>query len=139
MHRAARTPHPIMVEHGLDAVPFQHPQIDEWRENFIGMQFIDERTNLKITGAVDDIWQMRESGKLIIVDYKATAINGSVTLNDDWKIGYKRQMEIYTWLLRKQGFGVEDRRVLPVLQRPRCGELRREARLFDLAVALYRQ
>ncbi len=32
------------------------------------MQFIDERTNLKITGAVDDIWQMRESGKLIIVD-----------------------------------------------------------------------
>ena len=108
-YRAARTPHPIMVEHGLDAIPFQHPQIDEWRENFVGMQFIDERTNLKITGAVDDIWQMRESGKLIIVDYKATAINGNVTLNDDWKIGYKRQMEIYTWLLRKLGFDVDDR------------------------------
>ena len=109
MHRAAQIPHPIMVEHGLDAVPFEHPQIDEWRENFVGMQFIDERTNLKITGAVDDIWQMRESGKLIIVDYKATATNGDVTLDDDWKIGYKRQMEIYTWLLRKQGFDVEDR------------------------------
>lgn len=108
-HRAAQTPHPIMVEHGLDAVPFQHPQIDEWRENFVGMQFIDERTNLKITGAVDDIWQMRESGKLIIVDYKATAVNGCVTLDDDWKSSYKRQMEIYTWLLRKQGFDVEDR------------------------------
>src|SRR5262249_11099036 len=51
----------------------------------------------------------RDSGKLIIVDYKATAVNGSVTLDDDWKIGYKRQMEIYTWLLRKQGFDVEDR------------------------------
>jgi hypothetical protein len=108
-HRAAQTPHPIMVEHGLDAVPFQHPRIDEWRENFVGMQFIDERTNLRITGAVDDIWQMRKSGKLIIVDYKATATNGSVNLDDDWKIGYKRQMEIYTWLLRKQGFDVEDR------------------------------
>jgi hypothetical protein len=108
-HRAAQTPHPIMVEHGLDAVPFEHPQIDEWRENFIGMQFIDERNNLKITGAVDDIWQMRESGKLIIVDYKATATNGSITLDDDWKISYKRQMEIYTWLLRRQGFDVEDR------------------------------
>jgi hypothetical protein len=50
-----------MVEHGLNAVPFQHPQIDEWRENFVGMQFVDERTNLKITGAVDDIWQMRDA------------------------------------------------------------------------------
>jgi PD-(D/E)XK nuclease superfamily len=108
MHRAAQTPHPIMVAHGLDAVPFQHPQIDEWRENFVGMQFIDQRTNLKITGAVDDIWQMRESGKLIVVDYKATA-NRSISLDDGWKIGYKRQMEIYTWLLRRQGFDVEDR------------------------------
>jgi PD-(D/E)XK nuclease superfamily len=108
-HRAAQTPHPIMVEHGLDAVPFQHSQIDEWRENFVGMQFIDERTNLKITGAVDDIWQMRESGKLIIVDYKATAKSGEVNIDADWQMAYKRQMEIYTWLLRKQGFDVEDR------------------------------
>ena len=108
-HRAAQTPHPIMIEHGLDAVPFQHRQIDKWRENFVGMQFIDERTNLKVAGAVDDIWQMRESKKLIIVDYKATATNRSITLDDDWKISYKRQMEIYTWLLRKQGFDVEDR------------------------------
>ena len=108
-HRTTQTSHPIMVEHGINAVPFQHPQIDEWRENFVGMQFIDERTNLKITGAVDDIWQMRESGKLIIVDHKATAVKGCVTLDDDWKSGYKRQMEIYTWLLRKQGLDVEDR------------------------------
>jgi len=98
-----------MVGHGLDAVPFQHSSMDKWRENFVGMQFIDEITNLMITGAVDDIWQMRDSGKLAIVDYKATAVNGDVTLNDDWKISYKRQMEIYTWLLRKQGFDVEDR------------------------------
>jgi hypothetical protein len=108
-YRAAQTPHPIMVAHGLDAIPFQHPQLDEWRKNFVGMEFVDEHTNLKITGAVDDIWQTRESGKLIIVDYKATAVNGSVTLDDDWKIAYKRQMEIYTWLLRKLGFDVEDR------------------------------
>jgi hypothetical protein len=51
VHRAAQTSHPIMIAHGLDAVPFQHPQIDEWRENFVGMQFHDEHTNLNIAGA----------------------------------------------------------------------------------------
>jgi len=108
-HRAAQTSHPIMIAHGLDAVPFQHPQIDEWRENFVGMQFLDEHTNLNIAGAVDDIWQMRGSGRLIVVDYKATAKDGQVTLDEAWQDGYKRQMGVYIWLLRKQGFEVEDR------------------------------
>ena len=108
-HRVAQTSHPIMIEHGLDAVPFRHPQIDKWRENFVGMQFRDEHTNLNITGAVDDIWQMRASGRLIVVDYKATAKDGQVTLDEAWQDGYKRQMGVYIWLLRKQGFEVEDR------------------------------
>ena len=33
----------------LDAVPFQHPKIDEWRDSFKGMAYLDKRTNLKIT------------------------------------------------------------------------------------------
>src|SRR5262249_4129894 len=77
IHRAAQTSHPIMLAHGLDAVPFRHPQIDEWRDNFVGMQFLDEYTNLNIAGAIDDIWQMRGTGRLIVVDYKATAKAGS--------------------------------------------------------------
>jgi len=108
-HRTAQTSHPIMIAHGLDAVPFQHPQIDEWRENFVGMQFHDEHTNLNIAGAVDDIWQLHGSGRLIVVDYKATAKDGQVTLDEAWQDGYKRQMGVYIWLLRKQGFEVEDR------------------------------
>ena len=70
---------------------------------------LDERTNLNIAGAVDDIWQMRGSGRLIVVDYKATAKDGQVTLDEAWQDGYKRQMGVYIWLLRKQGFEVEDR------------------------------
>lgn len=108
-HRAEATPHPIMLENGIDAVPFAHPDIDIWRNNFRGMQWLDEKNNLLITGAVDDIWQRRDNGKLIIVDYKATAKEGEVTLDDEWKLSYKRQMEIYTWLLRKLDFSVEDR------------------------------
>lgn len=109
VHREAQTPHPIMIKHDIDAVPFQHPMIEEWRNNFKGITHIDPVNNLKIAGAVDDIWQMRVSGELVMVDYKATAKNGEVTLDDEWKITYKRQMEIYIWLLRWQGFAVSDR------------------------------
>jgi hypothetical protein len=31
-----------------------------------------------------------------------------VSLDADWQIGYKRQMEIYQWLFRKNGFTVSD-------------------------------
>jgi hypothetical protein len=71
-HRFARTAHPIMTKHDLDAVPFQHAMIDDWRNNFKGMTWIDPRTNLLIYGAIDDIWQQRCDSKLIVVDYKAT-------------------------------------------------------------------
>ena len=107
-HRAAGTPHPIMVENEIDAVPFQHEMMDDWRTNFKGMTYIDELNDFKITGSVDDVWQQRDR-KLVVVDYKATATSKIITLDDDWKISYKRQMDIYVWLLRKQGLDVDDR------------------------------
>ena len=39
----------------------------------------------------------------MVVDYKATAKQRDVTLDADWQIAYKRQMEIYQWLLRANG------------------------------------
>ncbi len=105
LHRAEQTPHPIMVENKVDAVPFDHEKIDEWRENFKGVQVLHEKTNFILTGAVDDVWE-RPDGELIVVDYKATSKNGEVTLDADWQDGYKRQMEFYQWLMRKNGFKV---------------------------------
>jgi len=54
---------------------------------------------------VDDIW-VTSSGELVIVDYKATAKAGQVSLDADWQIGYKRQMSLYSWLFKKNGFSV---------------------------------
>lgn len=105
VHRAANTPHPYMKQYGIDAVPFQHEMMDEWRENFKGIQYLHEPTNLTITGAVDDIW-VNKRGELIVVDYKATSKNSEVNLEADWQMGYKRQMEVYQWLLRRLGFEV---------------------------------
>ncbi|MBU2101284.1 PD-(D/E)XK nuclease family protein [Patescibacteria group bacterium] len=105
IHRVDKTAHPLMSEYGVDAIPFEHPDIDKWRENFVGVQYLHEPTNFLLTGAIDDVW-VNPKGELMVVDYKATSKNGEVNLDADWQIGYKRQMEFYQWLMRNNGFEV---------------------------------
>ena len=107
VHRVGKTAHPYMKQYGIDAVPFQHEMMNEWRENFKGVRYTHEPTNLLITGAVDDIWENKD-GELIVVDYKATSKNEEVSLDADWQMSYKRQMEVYQWLLRQLGFKVSN-------------------------------
>lgn len=107
VHRARGSRHPLMETYGVDAVPFQHDMMDEWRENFKGVQFFHRPTNLIITGAVDDLW-VNKKGEVIVVDYKATSTDAEITLDADYRASYKRQMEIYQWLMRKNGFAVSD-------------------------------
>lgn len=106
MHRAKGTPHPLMKAYGIDAVPLAHKKIDEWRDSLrAGITFQIEGTNVVVTGGVDDVW-VKPDGEYIIVDYKATSKDAEVTLDAEWQDGYKRQMEIYQWLFRKNGFKV---------------------------------
>jgi CRISPR/Cas system-associated exonuclease Cas4 (RecB family) len=105
VHRSAKTPHPIMAEYKLDAIPFEHPDIEKWRHNFTGVTAHHEPTNLHIFGAIDDVWQNKQ-GELVVVDYKATAKDKEVSIDSDWQISYKRQLEVYQWLLRQNGFTV---------------------------------
>ena len=107
IHRAKKEPHPLMEQYGIEAIPFAHKDLDAWRENFVGVQYLHEPTNLLITGAVDDVWK-KANGELLVVDYKATSTAKEISLEDEYKQGYKRQMEIYQWLLRRNGFKVSD-------------------------------
>lgn len=107
VYRAKQLPHPLMVENQIKAVPYQHDDLDTWRHTFSGVVHVHEPTNLHIFGAVDDIWAT-DNGELIVVDYKATAKDKEVNLDADWQQSYKRQMEIYQWLLRQNGFSVND-------------------------------
>jgi CRISPR/Cas system-associated exonuclease Cas4 (RecB family) len=107
-HRADGTPHPIMIQNKLDAViPYKHADLDKWRYNFTGVAAVHEPTNLHVFGAIDDVW-VDQDGALIVVDYKATAKQSDVGIDSDWQISYKRQMEVYQWLLRVNGFKVND-------------------------------
>ena len=102
-YRREGKPHPLMVEAGINAVPAPHPLLDTWRENFKGVRTVHEATGFELFGAIDDLWRDLETDELIVVDYKATSKATEVTLNADWQIGYKRQMEFYQWLLRQRG------------------------------------
>jgi CRISPR/Cas system-associated exonuclease Cas4 (RecB family) len=107
IHRANGEPHPLMRKYSIDAIPFMHDNLNVWRDNFTGVQYLHQPTNLLIFGAIDDVWVNRQ-GELMVVDYKATSTSKEITLEEDYRSSYKRQMEIYQWLLRQNGFKVSD-------------------------------
>lgn len=106
-YRLEKRPHPLMMEFGVDAVPFAHEDLDTWRETFVGVTTLHESTNLHVFGGIDDVW-VNPAGELIVVDYKATSKDKEVGIDSDWQIAYKRQLEVYQWLLRQNGFAVSD-------------------------------
>lgn len=108
IHRAEGTKHPLVETYGIDAIPFQHEKMEEWRDaRTAGIRFFYEQANFIVRGGIDDVW-INSQGKLHIVDYKATAKNGEIGIDADWQEGYRRQIEIYQWLFRKNGFDVSE-------------------------------
>lgn len=107
-YRKKKKPHPLMSENGIDAIPFSHKDLDDWRENFVGITFDHKETGFTVSGAVDDIW-VKENGELIVVDYKATSKDEKIESlsNSGWEDSYRRQMGVYQWLLKQNGFEVD--------------------------------
>jgi CRISPR/Cas system-associated exonuclease Cas4 (RecB family) len=97
----------LMTKYGVDAIPFEHKDMNRWRDNFKGVEYFHEPTGFTVSGAVDDVW-INPEGELIVVDYKATSKDEKVNLDAEWQKGYKLQMEIYQWLMRKNNFQVSD-------------------------------
>jgi hypothetical protein len=88
--------------------PFQHENIDDWRNNRRGVQFLHELTRFLVYGAPDEVC-ISADGELVVIDVKATSKASEINLDADWQISYKRQMEIYQWLLGQNGFKVSKR------------------------------
>ena len=113
-HRKEKTPHPIMKEYNLNFIPFDHPDIDKWRESLSsGISYLDKETNLIIKGGIDDVWYDLDKKELVVVDYKAQSNNTPVEteayLESKFHQGYKRQMDIYVHILRNMNFKVSDK------------------------------
>ena len=98
--REKAQPHDLMKRNNIHAVPFKCERINDWRNNFTGIQSMHQPSGFLVFGAVDDIW-IDSKGELSVVDYKATGAK-------EYKIydSYKRQIEIYQWLLKQNDYKV---------------------------------
>ncbi len=108
--RQAGESHELMKQYHIDAVPSNHPDLSKWRgetpeTRYKGAMAIHQPTNFLLTGMVDDVWESG-SGEMIIVDYKSTSTTKEISLEDEYKQAYKRQMEFYQHLFRLLGFTV---------------------------------
>ena len=116
-YRGKKTTHPFLVQQGLNhLIPFDHPDLNLWTQSLhFGaegrMNYIHKESNLKVGGGLDDVWLNTNTNKLHIIDFKSTSQkkdNGPITLDDYWKNSYKRQMDLYVWVMRKKGFEIDN-------------------------------
>ena len=56
LYRKEQKPHPVMLKHNLNFVPYQHKDLDSWRNSLKGgISYLDEKTNLIIHVVIDDL------------------------------------------------------------------------------------
>lgn len=111
-YRKLQKPHPFMERNGLKhLVPFKHEDFNSWTQSLqLGFRTYHEKTDLIIGGGLDDVWHDPKTKELFVVDYKSTAGKRTkdlsklepITLEGRWKESYKRQMDIYQWILREK-------------------------------------
>jgi len=73
-----------------------------WRNNLKGISYLDPKSKVILRGAVDNI--LVKGSKLIVLDYKTRGY----PVKEDTAAHYELQMNIYNYLLRKNGFNTED-------------------------------
>jgi hypothetical protein len=110
VHRADGKQHPLQEAYGIDCKPVPHDKLNIWRHNFTGIQALHQPTNFLVFGAIDDLWQDTK-GNYVVVDYKSTSKAGKIEElgHEKWHDQYRRQLEVYQWLLRQNGLPVSDK------------------------------
>ena len=111
-----------MVMNGLGhLVPFFHEDLGKWENSkSLGaakhFNMLHKRTNIVFGGGLDDVWQNKKTEELHIVDYKSIAqgVHGPknkpepIDLEGRYKNSYKRQMDMYQFVMRGMGYRVND-------------------------------
>lgn len=133
--RAEQKPHALMEKFGVKAVPYSHPDLDKFRHNFTGIRY-EHPNGITFFGAVDDLW-INEEGQIHIVDYKSTSTSAEITLDGEYKEGYKRQIEIYQYLFEKNGFSVSKTGFFVYANARKDLEAFNEKLIFDLQIIPY--
>lgn len=94
---------PELKEHHVDAHLFRNSELlKKWRNNFSGIEYLDKEHGVLLHGAVDNI--LEKDGRLIVLDYKTRGF----ALKEDTAKHYQNQLDIYNFLLRKNGYETHD-------------------------------
>ena len=112
-YRKKKEPHPIFYEYNLNYIPFDHENIDTWRNSLTGgISYLDADTNIILQGGIDDVWLNLDTQEIIVCDYKAQSTSYEVEkeyyLNGTYHQGYKMQMDIYVYILKQMNFKVSN-------------------------------
>ena len=114
----------IWQEAGLGhMIPYNHEDLEKWTNslhyglNESYFNTIHKDTNIKLGGGIDDVFLNTKTDQVHIVDYKSQAqgtrspekyeVKPS-SIDDPWKVGYKRQMDMYIWIARQKGLNVSN-------------------------------
>ncbi|MCL5430330.1 MAG: PD-(D/E)XK nuclease family protein [Candidatus Marsarchaeota archaeon] len=90
---------PELKKHRINARLFDDMDLLEvWRANFKGIRWTDKKSSITLRGAVDEI--LEKNGTLIVLDFKTRGF----PLKEDTAEHYRDQIDIYNYLLRKNGF-----------------------------------
>ena len=95
---------PEIAEHNdcVEMVLFNDKELLKlWQNNRKGIAFTDENGNI-LSGAMDNILQ--KGNKLVVLDYKTRGYD----LKEDTADHYQLQLDVYNFLLRKNGYETED-------------------------------
>ena len=77
-------------------------KLDIWRNALKGIQYKDKTSGIILRGSVDNL--LSNGKKIIVLDYKTRGY----PLKEDTHEHYQAQMDIYNFLLRKNGYETED-------------------------------
>lgn len=90
---------PVEIEGKLNGHLFDDlEKLKIWKNNLKGLEYIDEESGIKLRGALDDLF-VTDDGFHIPIDFKTRGF----PLKDDTAGFYQHQMDIYCFLLEKNG------------------------------------
>jgi len=111
--REKQVSHSFLINKSMGhLVPFKHDDFQLWTKSMqLGLRAHHQETDFIIGGGLDDVWLNTETNQIHIIDYKSTSVKTEgkgIDMNDKWKGAYKRQMDVYIWIMKQNGFDVSN-------------------------------
>lgn len=116
VYRRKQEVHPLFDAAGVNAVPYDGPELRTWLIQTKGITAFLADENVELSGSPDEV--VRDAaGALSVVDYKATSKRATaqgLELAGMYAASYVRQLSFYTYLLQRNDFKTSDKGYLLV-------------------------